>query len=169
MARDERWPFLPLLIIRGIQALFAIIILGLTAFVVSVLPFWWAAIGLVTALFTLIYVGITFTLLFMNMLLPLAVVIVDAFLLVFYLISMAGTAASGVVGSDCTYSSLYTGIYTYSLTTYTSTPCVVSKGAFALELLSMFLFIATTVYAAIVLHKNRKDLRGAKHNQGLPP
>lgn len=28
MARDARWPFLPVLIVRSIQALFAVIVLG---------------------------------------------------------------------------------------------------------------------------------------------
>jgi len=31
-----------------------------------------------------------------------------------------------------------------------------------------FLFIATLVYASIILHKTRKDLRGKKYNQSLP-
>ena len=71
----------------------------------------------------------------MGLLLPLAVVIVDAFLLLFWIISLAGAGADGFIGTDCTYASY--GLYSYNVYSYTSTPCVVGKAMFAMELLSM--------------------------------
>jgi len=172
MTRDSRWPFIPFVALRAVQLLFAIIVLGETAYIVSEFeePPWWPCLGLFTSLVAMLYCIATIVLYFTNLALPLALLIVDAFLLVFYLISMAGTADSGIVGGSCTYSyysdNIYISDYTYS---YTSTPCIVVKASFAFELLSMFLFIASTTLAAITMHKTRKDLRGKKHSQGLPP
>lgn len=91
--------------------------------------------GLVTALFTLIWVAVTFVLLFMGLLLPLAVVCVDAFLLLFYLISMAGVGDSGFVSNSCSLSGYdsWFGFYDAGTADY----CLVSKAVFAFELLSM--------------------------------
>ncbi|CUS09400.1 unnamed protein product [Tuber aestivum] len=162
MVQDTRWPAKILIALRGVQLVFAIILLGLSAYMVSKIDDWWACITLVSALFSLIYIGINFFLLFSNLLLPLAITITDAFLAVFWLISMAGTGDSGILSvSDC-------GDY-YYFYAYLSTVCQVSKASFALSLLLMLLFIGSLVLASMVLFKNRKDLRGAKYNSGMDP
>ena len=72
----------------------------------------------------------------MGRLLPLAAVIIDAFITVFLLISMAGTASSGYVASSCQL--VFTGYdFTYTTDTYW-TPCLIVKASFAMELLSMY-------------------------------
>ncbi|KAI5812314.1 hypothetical protein BZA77DRAFT_228329, partial [Pyronema omphalodes] len=153
--------------LRSIQLLFAIIILGMTAYVVNIYPFWWASLGLFIALITIIWCIINFVIFFLGLLLPIAVVIVDAFITTFLLISMAGTAASGIVGSNCNIYDFSFTTYSYTYTYGVSTGCMMAKGSFAMELLGMFLFIATLVYSSITLHRTRKDLRGKKYNAGL--
>jgi len=96
--------------------------------------------ALVSAIFSIIYVGINFFLLFSNLLLPLAITITDAFLAVFWLISMAGTADSGFLAvKDCEFVATTTDFF-WSYTTsfyFKSTVCQVSKAAFALSFLLM--------------------------------
>ncbi|KAF8242635.1 hypothetical protein K440DRAFT_664615 [Wilcoxina mikolae CBS 423.85] len=166
MAKDARWPFLPFIIVRSIQLVFGLIILGMTAYIASIGSVWWNYLALFISLVMLIWGVINFVLFFMGLLLPVAVVVVDAFIVFFLLISMAGTAASGYVGSNCRFY-IIDYDYTYESNTYW-TPCLVAKASFAVELLGMFLFIATLVLASITLHKTRKDLRGKKYNAGLP-
>lgn len=158
MAQDQRWPFIPFVAVRGVQFIFSVIILGLTAYLCSFGDIWWAALGLFIAIIIFLWMVANFVLYFMCLLLPLAVVIVDAFCFLFLLIAMAGTASSNYLSVDCAYWK-YTDFYS---------PCSVVKAAFAFELLGMFLFIASLVFASITLHKTRKDLRGKKYNAGLP-
>lgn len=89
--------------------------------------------ALVSSLFTIIYVVINFFLLFANLLLPLAIVIVDAFLLVFWLISMAGFGASGFLATDCSYEIGYGYGWSVSYSTGTWVPCEVSKAIFGIS------------------------------------
>ena len=95
--------------------------------------------GLFIALVILIWMVMNFVLFFNGILLPLAVVIVDAFCVVFLLISMAGSADSGWLATfDCSYYtsssySSYSSPYYYSSVSLCST----IKGAFAIELLGM--------------------------------
>jgi len=167
MVWDTRWPSQPLIVLRGVQLLFSIIVLGLSAYTISVINYWWACMALVSALFSIIYVGINFFLLFSNLLLPLAITITDAFLAVFWLISMAGAADSGYLAvKNCEFALL---IDVFSYISFTSTVCQVIKAAFALSFLLMLLFIGSLVLAAVVLSKNQKDLRGAKYNSGMGP
>lgn len=166
MARDARWPFVPFLIVRSVQFVMAFIVLALGAYVVTGYPQSWAAgMGVFIGIFSMIWLSISFFLLFAGLLLPICVVVLDSFCLLFYLITMAGCAASGVLGSGA--------CEVYSWDRYNTTklygPCVAAKGAFAILLLGMFGFIATVVVSSIILHRNRKDLRGKKHAQGLPP
>jgi hypothetical protein len=74
------------------------------------------------SLVVVIWMIINFVLFFLGVLLPIAVVVVDAFCVFFLLISMAGIAATGVLAIDCK----------------SSTPCEVAKGEFSLLLLSMY-------------------------------
>ena len=82
----------------------------------------------------MIYIGINFFLLFSNLLLPLAITITDAFLAVFWLISMAGIGDSGILSGSCEYAYYdgWTTVYTYK-----STVCQVVKATFALSFLLM--------------------------------
>ncbi|RPB05115.1 hypothetical protein L873DRAFT_1798088 [Choiromyces venosus 120613-1] len=122
--------------------------------------------SLVSALFSIIYIGINFFLLFTNLLLPLAITVTDAFLAILWLISMAGTGASGVLEiNDCKF---YTTDF-FVVYTWTSIACQVSKASFAISFLLLLLFIGSLVLAAMVLFKNRKDLHGAKYNAGMDP
>jgi hypothetical protein len=87
-------------------------------------------------LITIIWCIINFVIFSFGLLLPIAVVVVDAFITTFMLISMAGTAASGIVGSNC-------NVYDFNYTSYSyysygvSSGCVVAKGSFVMELLGM--------------------------------
>jgi len=157
--------------LRSVEVFFSVIVLGCSGYIISIYPAWQAVMALVSALFTIIYFAINLALLFTNLLLPLAIVIVDAFLLVFWLISMAGIGASGVLSSSCkvdTYTVDYYYYYSYS-GTETNTTCEVAKGIFGMSFIIFLLFIGSLVLSAIILHQNRKDLRGAKHNSGLTP
>ena len=90
-----------------------------------------------------IWVIINFVLFSLELLLPVAVVVVDAFCVVFLLAAMAGTAASGILSFSCR---LYTtvdfntswswGGNTQRRSTYW-TPCLIAKIAFGSQLLSM--------------------------------
>ncbi|TGZ76307.1 hypothetical protein EX30DRAFT_344998 [Ascodesmis nigricans] len=167
--RDQRWPVWGVLIIRPIQLLFSLIILGMTAYLTSEVSgatdlLWSAPLGLVTALIATIYLVASIVLYFRNRLLPLFVVVLDAFCVLFYLIAMAGTADAGFPKMTCNFS--YYDWYLGTSYSGMSTFCHAGKAAFALELLNMFFFIATLVLAALILHKNRKDLRGKKYNAG---
>jgi len=169
MVRDSRWPFWPMIALRSVELFFSVIVLGCSAYIISVFALWYAVMALVTALFTIIYFGINLFLLFSNLLLPLAIVIVDAFLLVFWLICIAGFGASGVLSSNCQISVEY---YSYSFDydfTGTLIPCEVAKATFGISFIIFLLFIGSLILSAMILHKNRKDLRGAKHNSGLTP
>ncbi|KAF8540946.1 hypothetical protein BDD12DRAFT_547133 [Trichophaea hybrida] len=167
MAKDARWPFVPFIIIRSIQLALAVTILGMTAYIASIGSVWWNYLALIISLVMLIWGVINFVLFFKGLLLPVAVVVIDAFIVFFLLISMSGTAASGYVGSNCRLYYINDLYYAEESNTYW-TPCLVAKASFVMELLGMLLFIATLVLASITLHKTRKDLRGKKYNAGLP-
>lgn len=93
--------------------------------------------GVVSALFTLIYLGAKGFLLFSNMLLPLPVVVIDAILLIFWIITVGGYGDSWFVRSNCKYS-VYTGLgYGVEVSLGTSPICSVSKAAFAFSLFSL--------------------------------
>ncbi|KAF8247017.1 hypothetical protein K440DRAFT_683044 [Wilcoxina mikolae CBS 423.85] len=161
MARDERWPFALLIIMRSIQLLFGILILGMTSYIASLTTlYWFPGMSVFISLVVVLWTIINFVLYFLGLLLPIAVVVIDAFCVFFLFISMIGATLPGFLASSCT-----TVIDSY---TVKSTPCMVAKASFSLLLLSMLLFIATLIYASIVLHKTRKDLRGNKYNHGLP-
>jgi hypothetical protein len=169
--RDTRWPFVIFLIIRVVQAVLAFLTAALSAYVVSAAPsIWWAGMGLFIGLVALIWMGINIVLICMGLLLPITVVVIDAFCVVFFLVAMAGTGASGILQPDsCEYTIYqYTG-YAYTYSTTTVPACQAAQAAFGIELFSMLGFILTLVLASITLHKNKKDLRGKKYAQGLPP
>jgi hypothetical protein len=84
----------------------------------------------------LIWIVINFVLFFIGLLLPVAVVAVDAFIVFFLLLAMSGTGASGYVGSSCKIYVFDYLDYTYETDTYW-TPCLIIKGMFSMELLAM--------------------------------
>jgi len=180
VSRDGRWPFIPFLVIRSIQIVFGIIILGLCGYIVSkesgnndysdedlnLDVDWWAGMGVFIGLIVMLWGAISIVLFFLALLLPLALVIVDAFCTLFLLITMAGIGASRYMNSNC-------GAYGFSefhmpLPAVVKKPCDAAKGAFAMSLLCMLIFIASTAYASVILHRTRKDLRGRKYNANLP-
>ncbi|KAF8542937.1 hypothetical protein BDD12DRAFT_789219 [Trichophaea hybrida] len=157
MARDERWPFALLIIMRSIQLLFGILILGMTSYIASVtIKYWFPGMSIFISLVVILWTIINFVLFFLELLLPIAVVVIDAFCVFFLFISIIGAAQPEFLN-------VLRNSYTVK-----SKPCMVAKASFSLLFLTMLLFIATLIYASIVLHKTRKDLRGNKYNQGLP-
>jgi hypothetical protein len=164
--RDSRWPFLPFIILRPKQLLLSIIILGLTAFVISssIISFWFASIGLFTSIATLLWSIITIVLYYTNHLLPLAAVIVDAFLTLFWLISFAGTASSGLLAVDCTNYELISGGIAFL---GDDSICEVIKGAFAIEFIAFLSLVVSLVLSSLTLHRTRHDLTGQNHAAGL--
>ena len=84
------------------------------------------------AVFTMVYVGVNFVLFFMNLLLPLAIVIVDAIITVFWVIALAGLGDSKFLPVSCTYTEY--DIFFISIT-YTSIPCRVVKASFGISFL----------------------------------
>lgn len=157
MGRDERWPALPFFIVRGIQTLLGVIALGMTANILSYGTLWWAAMGLFISIAVLIWMAVNFLLFHLGLLLPLVVVIVDGLCFLFLLVAMAGTADSGVLAIDCTF---------YG---YTSSLCTTIKGSFAMELLAMFAFLGSLVFASITLHRHRGNLFGRARVDGGAP
>lgn len=95
--------------------------------------------GVVSALFTLLYVGAKVFLLFSNMLLPLPVVIIDAILLLFWIMTVGGFGDSWFLKSDCKFSisTGYTGFSGSYYTIGTSPVCSVSKATFTFALFSL--------------------------------
>lgn len=94
--------------------------------------------ALVSALFTMIYIGVNAFLFVTNLLLPLPIVIVDAILLVFWLISMSGFGSSGFLKISCTYTINYGfgwGLSGTSSVSGTSRVCQVSKTIFGFSFL----------------------------------
>jgi len=168
MGRDSRWGFIPFAILRPAQLLLSIIVLGLTGFLVSEIPVWWACIGLFIGIVAFIWGIVSIALFFSNILLPLVVVILDAFCVFFMLIAFAGAASSGFLAVDCTFSSYsFDGFGDEFFSSGTNKFCLVTKGAFAIEFLAFLVLVASLVIGALTLHRTRKDLRGKKHGQGL--
>ncbi|KAL0634133.1 hypothetical protein Q9L58_006940 [Maublancomyces gigas] len=160
--------------LRGAQGFFSLILLGCSSYVVSQAELWYPAMGVVSSLFTLLYVGANVFLFLSNLLLPLPIVIVDAVLLLFWVITMGGFGGSGFLSISCKFT-YNAGIYSPYLTStnifvvQTSKVCTVSKAIFTFSFFIFLTFIGSLVISAIILYKNRKDLSGAKHNSGLTP
>lgn len=97
--------------------------------------------GVVSALFTLLYVGANGFLIVSNLLLPLPVVIIDAILLVFWLTTMSGFGNSGFLSVNCKYP-VATSFSVFSSTgpiiTYkTDMVCTTSKAIFTFSFFSL--------------------------------
>ena len=99
--------------------------------------------GVFIGLFVVIWMILNYVLFFIGLLLPVAVVVVDAFCVVFLLITMAGTAASGILSTSCRpYYSTYTQYSWLSKrdlqkrATY-HTSCLLAKAGFGMLFLSM--------------------------------
>jgi len=141
------WPFIPFVVLRGAQIFFAIIVLGLAAHVGSLSHFWSAWFSMVTALFTLIGVGFLLVTFFIApaFTAPLFCLCIDAFLLLFWLISLAGFADQfGVVLSVGTCDFLFYNEF-----------CGSVKGNMAMVVFEFLLFIGTLVFSALWFHRER--------------
>jgi len=142
------WPFIPFVVLRGAQIFFAIIVLGLAAHVGSLSENWSAWFSMVTALFTLIGVGFLLVTFFIApaFTAPLFCLCIDAFLLLFWLISLAGFADQfGVVlgVSNCDFLFFYSEL------------CGSIKGNMAMVVFEFLLFIGTLVFSALWFHRER--------------
>ena len=127
------------------------------------------------AVFTMVYVGVNFVLFFMNLLLPLAVVIVDAVITVFWVIALAGLGDTKYLPLSCTYTD-----YGYFLSyTYTSVPCRVVKAAFGISFLLLYVYSyllrrwtrrETNRKNQLVLYRNSRSRvnRSPQEPQGSP-
>ncbi|KAL7272476.1 hypothetical protein RUND412_004707 [Rhizina undulata] len=163
MVADSRWPMIPLLALRAVQFVLGVISLGLSAWIISQYQSpWFACFALTTALLTIFYAGANVVLYFTDMLLPLAVVCADAFLWVFWLVSVAGSGngSSDVLKlSSCTFT-----FYEYFVAfTYTDKHCTNIKAWFAFLVLSFLVAIPSTALAAFVLYQtyNKKPAEAA--------
>ncbi|RPB07744.1 hypothetical protein P167DRAFT_393238 [Morchella conica CCBAS932] len=166
MMKDTRWPEIPLLALRGVQLLLGLLCLSMAGNLIdtySARSFWEFNIVLVCGLFSMLYAAINFGLFYINLLLPLAIVITDAFLVVLWLVAVAGLgdfeSRNGIFDENCS---------AYASSRLRNT-CNVIKAAWVFAFFSFLVFCATTALASYVLHKNRKDLRGAKYNSGMDP
>lgn len=83
--------------------------------------------ALTAAVFTLVYAGANFVLLFMNLLLPLAVVIVDAAMTLFWMIALAGLGEVGVLQLPCS-----------GFRDDLIIPCQCTKAAFGISFLALY-------------------------------
>jgi hypothetical protein len=96
---------------------------------------WWAGMGVFIGLIVMLWSAISIVLFFLALLLPLAVVIVDAFCTLFLLITMAGTGASDALGSGlCKIDDGFGGEFTIP---GCSSIQGVIRGGFAMSLLGM--------------------------------
>lgn len=129
------------------QLVFSIIVLGIAAYLCSLGDVWWAGMAVFVALFSALWVGANFALYLRAQLLPLAVVVGDAFITLFLLITVAGTGASGLLSSSCSFGGLDLGLDNFDITFFkrsllekrgATTMCSSAKGLFAIALLSMF-------------------------------
>jgi len=173
MGADQRWGFLPFIVLRSLQLLMAIIAMGLAADITAAVvdPNWQLPFGLFASIISVIWCIVAIALFFTNHLLPLAVVIIDAFILVFWLIAMAGMGSATLYDTNLlTYncSACETDEFgeIFCLLPSVKTICELIKATFAFELLSMITFLFTLVLAAITLHRTRSDLSGRKYAQG---
>jgi len=182
LSRDGRWPFIPLLIIRPIQLVFGLIVLGICGNIIDKYGdylsgkddifgdswsdnlSWASGMGVFIGLISMLWGATSIVLFFLAILLPLAVVIIDAFCTLFFLITVAGIGSSNFVQ----HSDKYCPKGGFFLEETQSKACGLAKGALAMSVLNMIFFIATTAYASMILYRTRKDLRGRKYNAGLP-
>jgi len=150
------WPFIPFVALRAAQIFFAIIVLGLSAYLGSVATdsygetnYWSAWFSMVTALFTLI--GATFLLVTFFIapafVAPLICLGLDAFLFLFWLISLAGFAnQSSPVLALGSCSGYYGG---------TIPLCGEIKGDMAMIVFEFLLFMGTLIFSAIWFWRER--------------
>lgn len=148
------WPFIPFVALRGAQIFFAIIVLGISAYVGDQLDTYWSPwFALVTAIFTLIGAGGLLAAFFVApaFTAPIITLGIDAFLWLFWLISLAGFAdqASPVlqVGSCSVF--------------VASSLCSSIKGNMAMIVFEFLLFLATLVFSGWWFYRERTGKGGA--------
>jgi len=166
MGRDIRWGFVPFIVTRILQLLFAVIVLGLNADLISnilsvgLTPGWMFGFGLFVAVATLIWCIIAISLFFTSHLMPVAVVVLDAILLFLWLISMIGMGIAELDGDNLLTYDCNTCVeddfgFTSCLLPAIKTLCEIIKANFAFELLTLILFIASLTIAGITLHRTK--------------
>jgi len=188
LSRDGRWPFTPFLVFRSIQVVFGLIVLALCGNIIDDIGgdvlkdiddsmSWAAPMGVFVGLISMLWGATSIGLFFSSLLLPLVVVIIDAFCALFFLVTLAGLGDSDYMkarpketfttSGDLNSIDFLDGLFKRGVSKELK-PYDIAKGALAMSVLSMVLFIATTAYASVILYRTRKDLRGRKYNAGLP-
>lgn len=151
------WPFIPFLVVRGFQLFFAIIVLGLSGYIGSSAENAWSPwFSLVTALFTLIGIGFLTVTFFIApaFTAPLICLGVDAFLFLFWLISLAGFAnqTSGYLAlSSCRYYGDFCGSI---------------KGNMAMIVFEFLLFLGSLIWSAWWFHRDRSGKTAGTNPEG---
>ncbi|KAF3914359.1 hypothetical protein AA313_de0209676 [Arthrobotrys entomopaga] len=140
------WPFIPFIALRGSQVFFAIIVLGLSGYVGGKIDSFWSPwFCLVTAILTLIGSGGLIAAYFIApaFTAPLISIGVDAFLFLFWIISLGGFADqfSPVLNAgDCGGNNL----------------CGSIKGNTAMIVFEFLLFLATLCFSGWLLFRERR-------------
>jgi len=136
---NARWPFIPFLAVRGAQIFFAIIVLGLSEDVGNDFnggDDWSAWFALTTSILTLVLIGgLIFAFLvesFSNFTAPLFTLGIDAFLFLFWIISLGGFANqfTFILSSGCSVD-----------------PCGAVKGNTAMIVFEFLLFLASLIWS----------------------
>ncbi|KAF3929366.1 hypothetical protein ABW19_dt0201667 [Dactylella cylindrospora] len=155
------WPFIPFVALRGAQIFFAIVVLGLSAYVGDQFDDYWSPwFALVTALFTLIGAGFLLVTFFIApaFTAPIITLGIDAFLWLFWLISLAGFAdqASGVLNSSISCSAYGSG----------ENLCGSIKGNMAMIVFEFLLFLATLVFSGFWFYRERTGKTSGANPEG---
>ncbi|PWW73636.1 hypothetical protein C7212DRAFT_216785 [Tuber magnatum] len=151
--RDSRWNTTALLLLRISQFLLGVIVLGISAYFISIYEEWFISFTLVVSILTLVWVTVVLSLFFTSKLLPLVVIVVDVILSVFCIVSMA-TIAGGhpdQIGSACL-------VYPPAVTSpdkFVSLHCSTLNGGFGILIIEMLTFLGAIIWDGIVLYQNR--------------
>jgi len=151
------WPFIPFVALRGAQIFFAIIVLGLSAYIVDVDSIFWSpAFCLATALFTLIGAGFLLVTFFIApaFTAPLITLGIDAFLFLFWLISLAGFANQASL------------VLNGSVECFGNNYCGSIKGNMAMVVFEFLLFLATLIFSALWFHRERTGKTSGTNPEG---
>ncbi|EPS45529.1 hypothetical protein H072_435 [Dactylellina haptotyla CBS 200.50] len=153
MTASNVWPFIPFMALRGAQVFFAIIVLGLSGYVGGQAGSAWSPwFALVTAIFTLIGAGGLIAAFFVApaFTAPIITLGIDAFLFLFWLISLGGFADQWgfVLSSSYCYGNI----------------CGSIKGNMAMIVFEFLLFLATLVFSAWWFYRERSGKSSAGAN-----
>jgi hypothetical protein len=154
MTASTVWPFIPFIALRGAQVFFAIIVLGLSGYVGGKADVFWSPwFALVTAIFTLIGAGGLIAAFFVApaFTAPIICLGIDAFLFLFWLISLGGFA------DQFSYVLSYGSCGGNNI-------CGSIKGNMAMIVFEFLLFLATLVFSGWWFYRERSGKSSAGAN-----